>query len=197
MEYQLDLKKLLKELREKTQGRSAITDLERLTKQRSKAIHASCRRRRNTLFRKANELAHLSDAHIYVLVQWEGKYFTYSSTNQNAWPPTVEQVEKSYPQPTKYTATDFLERKDTPLTSAEDEVKHLLEIMGEKHSEQLHKTEKQATKKRVSNRGSSPKKRHWHEQMKLGPTDSARYASEGPLSASDMETDNASTLELD
>lgn len=81
------------------------------------------RRRRETLFRKADELGKMSDAHIYLLVYDSGRYHLYSSRDESSWPPSKEHIvyltypldmvhtnemqNRSFPVPKKRTPADF------------------------------------------------------------------------------------------
>ena len=85
------------------------------------------RRRRETLFRKADELGKMSDAHIYILVYDGGRYYLYSSRDEPSWPPSKEHIvylihppdmihtnemqNRSFPIPKKRTPADFRLRR--------------------------------------------------------------------------------------
>jgi len=49
-------------------------------KDTSKKVREKFRKRRTNLFKKANALAYLCDAQVYVIVGREDKYFAYKST---------------------------------------------------------------------------------------------------------------------
>ena len=49
-------------------------------------------RQRETLFRKADKLGKMSDAHIYLLVYDGGRYHLYLSRNKPSWPLSEEHI---------------------------------------------------------------------------------------------------------
>lgn len=50
------------------------------------------RRRKNTLFKKANGLGKLCDADVAVIVCQNGRFYVYRSTDQTSWPPSMEHI---------------------------------------------------------------------------------------------------------
>ncbi|KAH6646827.1 hypothetical protein BKA67DRAFT_417346 [Truncatella angustata] len=64
-----------------------------------RALLARARRRRQTLFKKADELRSECDAEVYIVIHKHGRFFTYTSTDNPAWPPSKEHIEMSYPLP--------------------------------------------------------------------------------------------------
>lgn len=52
-----------------------------------------------TLVKKAHELGKLCDVDIAVIICRNGRYFTYRSMDRQSWPPSMEQIEISYPLP--------------------------------------------------------------------------------------------------
>jgi hypothetical protein len=50
------------------------------------------RKRKNTLFKKADELQGLTNAEIFLLVAYNGQHFIYTTSKQPGWPPTQEQL---------------------------------------------------------------------------------------------------------
>jgi hypothetical protein len=52
----------------------------------------SFRKRKHTVFSKAGQLADGFDAHVYVVVQFNGRYHVYDSGNKQHWPPSAEMI---------------------------------------------------------------------------------------------------------
>ena len=50
------------------------------------------RKRSSSFFRKANELAQLAEAQIYVVILRNNRYYTYKSTEQPNWPPSESDI---------------------------------------------------------------------------------------------------------
>ena len=64
---------------------------------RSKATHtkkqlAKIRRRRQTVFRKADEFHKLCDAEVYVLILKNSRFYVYSSAERPNWPPPTADI---------------------------------------------------------------------------------------------------------
>jgi hypothetical protein len=55
-------------------------------------LQAMRRKRRVTLFNKAHEFATKCDAHVYLLVRYGQDYYSYTSLEHPAWPPSPQQV---------------------------------------------------------------------------------------------------------
>lgn len=55
-------------------------------------IREKARKRTKSLFNKANELAQIADANIYIVVDRSGKYQIYRSTDQPGWPPSEQEM---------------------------------------------------------------------------------------------------------
>ncbi|KAA8893029.1 hypothetical protein FN846DRAFT_894250 [Sphaerosporella brunnea] len=53
------------------------------------------RKRRNNFLRKAFELGKLCDADVAVIVHEKGNYYTYRSTDDYWWPPSIEEIDKA------------------------------------------------------------------------------------------------------
>ena len=66
-------------------SRSKITKEEKKTKERF-------RKRKASLMHKANELAILTDASVYLVVERKRQFSLYKSTADKTWPPTEEEV---------------------------------------------------------------------------------------------------------
>ena len=63
----------------------AIVKSERLLREK-------LRKRRTNLFKKANELARMTNSKIYVVVQHDDKCHTYKSTEELNWPPLEREI---------------------------------------------------------------------------------------------------------
>ena len=55
------------------------------------------RRRKHGLFKKAYELGKLCDADVAVIVRKNGRFYTYRSTGEESWPPSMAQIVSSIP----------------------------------------------------------------------------------------------------
>ncbi len=55
-------------------------------------VREKARKRTKSLFKKANELAQIADANIYIVVDRSGKYQIYRSTDQAGWPPSEQEM---------------------------------------------------------------------------------------------------------
>ncbi len=63
----------------------AIVKSERLLREK-------LRKRRTNLFKKANELARMTNSKIYIVVQHDDKFHTYKSTEESNWPPPEREI---------------------------------------------------------------------------------------------------------
>jgi hypothetical protein len=63
----------------------AIVKSERLLREK-------LRKRRTNLFKKANELARMTNSKTYIVVQHDDKYYTYKSTEESNWPPPEREI---------------------------------------------------------------------------------------------------------
>lgn len=54
------------------------------------------RRRKKSLIKKAYELGKLFDIDVAVILHKNGRYFTYRSTDQESWPPSMKQIVSLY-----------------------------------------------------------------------------------------------------
>jgi hypothetical protein len=64
----------------------------KIQKAKAKQLYELIRKRRETVFRKAEELRCFGNVDIYILIGYKGKLFTYTSTERSSWPPTKEQI---------------------------------------------------------------------------------------------------------
>ena len=58
----------------------------------SKRRSERLRRRKNTVFQKAHELGKLCGVDVAVIVFQHGRCFMYKSIEQEAWPPSIEEI---------------------------------------------------------------------------------------------------------
>lgn len=65
----------------------ASQEKEKAPRKIAKAFREKSRKRRRNLFKKANELAHLTSSDLYVVVHQRGRFYTYTSSEQPGWPP--------------------------------------------------------------------------------------------------------------
>lgn len=63
-----------------------------VTARSTRQFHNKRRKRRITLINKAHELATRCDAHVYVLVRYGGRYYSYKSLDQASWPPSQADI---------------------------------------------------------------------------------------------------------
>ena len=62
------------------------------TRPNTRSLSEKVRRRRNCLFRKADALAQLTDAEVYVLVAVRDSYYVYKSTGDKDFPPPEYEI---------------------------------------------------------------------------------------------------------
>ena len=58
----------------------------------SRAIREKFRKRRGSLLRKADELAYMCQTDVYMILHRGDRYYTYSSTEREDWPPSEEEM---------------------------------------------------------------------------------------------------------
>ncbi|KAK0247125.1 hypothetical protein LTS09_017726 [Friedmanniomyces endolithicus] len=56
--------------------------------------------------KKALELSKRCNAHVYVVLKYHGRFHVYTSEKSRQWPPTVGEIETSYPPANDYGAGD-------------------------------------------------------------------------------------------
>jgi hypothetical protein len=54
------------------------------------------RKRRNGLFKKTFELSKLCEAEVFLVIEKDDKFYTFRSTEDESWPPTMEEIVSSY-----------------------------------------------------------------------------------------------------
>jgi hypothetical protein len=59
-------------------------------------MRAQLRRGMKTLVKKARKLTKVHDMDIAIIMRKNGQYYTYSSTDEKSWPPTMEQIVSQY-----------------------------------------------------------------------------------------------------
>lgn len=55
-------------------------------------VREKARKRTKNLFKKANELAKIADANVYVVIDRSGKFQVYKSTDTPGWPPSEQEI---------------------------------------------------------------------------------------------------------
>ncbi|KAI9774178.1 MAG: hypothetical protein M1839_001880 [Geoglossum umbratile] len=78
-----------------------------MTTKFNKATDEKFRKRKNNILKKGDELRLLCGADVFILLRRKGRYYTYKSTDQPSWPPTLEKIDQSYPPPVKKTPIEF------------------------------------------------------------------------------------------
>ena len=63
-----------------------------MTTKLKKATDEKFRKRKNSIFKKGDELRLLCGVDVYILLHRKGKYYTYNSMNQPSWPPSLEEI---------------------------------------------------------------------------------------------------------
>ncbi|KAL8673861.1 MAG: hypothetical protein Q9168_001726 [Polycauliona sp. 1 TL-2023] len=63
----------------------------------NRAVREKFRKRRTSLIKKADELAFLCQADVYLVVYRGEKYYSYSSSDRDDWPPSEEEMARHYP----------------------------------------------------------------------------------------------------
>ncbi|KAA6412681.1 MAG: hypothetical protein FRX48_03673 [Lasallia pustulata] len=64
-------------------------------------------RRKSNLVKKADRLARLCQADLALIIRKNGRYYTYRSTDHQRWPPTITEINASYPLPVNLLSEDF------------------------------------------------------------------------------------------
>lgn len=57
--------------------------------------------------KKADQLARLCHADVALIIRRNGRYYTYRSTDHEQWPPSMTEIEASYPLPVNLLSKDF------------------------------------------------------------------------------------------
>src|SRR5687768_8289269 len=68
-----------------------------------------------------NKLRQKYDAHVYLQVQWRGRYYEYTSDKDLRWLKIGDKLEMIYPLPVQWTPSTFVTNSDTPESSLPDE----------------------------------------------------------------------------
>lgn len=61
----------------------------------NRAIREKFRKRRCNLMKKADELAYMCQADVYLVMYRGDKFYSYSSTDREEWPPSEEEMVSS------------------------------------------------------------------------------------------------------
>ncbi|TGO32401.1 hypothetical protein BHYA_0321g00080 [Botrytis hyacinthi] len=88
----------------------------RANKMRSEAI----RKRKATLIKKAHELGRLDGIDVAVFIFHRNQYFTYKSVDTISWPPSINDIQLTYPMPVNFTFKDIEERLSLKRKTAVD-----------------------------------------------------------------------------
>jgi len=81
----------------------------------NKAIGQKFHKQRHSFLKKGNDLKKLCGAEIYVLLKYRGKYYAYTSTSDNSWPPTPEQIVSFHSISTKIDNERLRKEQSYPL----------------------------------------------------------------------------------
>ncbi|KAK3612990.1 hypothetical protein LTR56_028131 [Elasticomyces elasticus] len=76
------------------------------------------RKRKRTIMKKAQELSKLCHARVYLVVKYHGRFHVFTSETSRQWPPTVSEIETSYPPAEEYPMDCAL----TPATLAKEDM---------------------------------------------------------------------------
>ena len=63
---------------------------------RTSIVKDSFRKRNRTVIRKAHQLAARYKAQVYLVVQFNGKFHTYNSVNDEQWPPSIDKIVREH-----------------------------------------------------------------------------------------------------
>ncbi|KAL8696245.1 MAG: hypothetical protein Q9201_007754 [Fulgogasparrea decipioides] len=66
--------------------------MQRAPRNPSRAIREKFRKRRSSLLKKADELAYMCQTDVYLILYRGDKFYTYSSTDRDDWPPSEEEM---------------------------------------------------------------------------------------------------------
>lgn len=66
--------------------------MQRVSRNPSRAIREKFRKRSGSLLKKADELAYICPTDVYQILYRGKKFYTYSSTDRDDWPPSEEKV---------------------------------------------------------------------------------------------------------
>jgi hypothetical protein len=59
-----------------------------------KSTRETFRRRKLNFLKRGNDISAAFEADVYILISWNGKFFTYKSTDQPSWPPAEDDLVK-------------------------------------------------------------------------------------------------------
>ncbi|KAL2056580.1 hypothetical protein ABVK25_002974 [Lepraria finkii] len=69
--------------------------LEMARVKKDRRLREKFRKRQTNLFKKANDLAWMTESKIYIVVQHDDKFHTYKSTQEPRWPPSGKELVSS------------------------------------------------------------------------------------------------------
>ncbi|KAI9765389.1 MAG: hypothetical protein M1839_005511 [Geoglossum umbratile] len=76
------------------------------------------RKRKKTLFKRAHELGTLCSVDVAVIIRKDGRYFTYRSINQGSWPPSMKEIQTTYPLIQDILPQDMQVQDESPIFGA-------------------------------------------------------------------------------
>ncbi|KAI9727198.1 MAG: hypothetical protein M1834_008506 [Cirrosporium novae-zelandiae] len=76
-------------------------------KKSNRALNEQFRKRRNNFLKKANDIARISDAKVYVIIEKKGRLIIYNSEDPSSWPPKENDLRRYYPLPVRKSPADF------------------------------------------------------------------------------------------
>ncbi|KAL8641808.1 MAG: hypothetical protein Q9228_001426 [Teloschistes exilis] len=71
--------------------------MQKASRNPSRAIREKFRKRSGSLLKKADELAYMCQTDVYLILYRGNKFYTYSSTDRDDWPPSEEEMNRHYP----------------------------------------------------------------------------------------------------
>ncbi|TVY12797.1 hypothetical protein LARI1_G009078 [Lachnellula arida] len=70
------------------------------------------RRRKETFFLKAMELGEFPGVDIAVVIFQNGRYSTFTSVEDESWPPSMENIQMKFPPTMKFSVQDIKKRQE-------------------------------------------------------------------------------------
>ncbi|KAI4193675.1 MAG: hypothetical protein LQ350_008206 [Teloschistes chrysophthalmus] len=71
--------------------------MQKVSRNPSRAIREKFRKRSGSLLKKADELVYICQTDVYLILYHGNKFYTYSSTDRDDWPPSEEEMNRHYP----------------------------------------------------------------------------------------------------
>ncbi|KAF7912281.1 uncharacterized protein EAF01_001302 [Botrytis porri] len=91
-----------------------------MTSRTNKTRSETIRKRKATLIKKAHELGRLDGIDVAVFIFHRNQYFTYKSVDTISWPPSINDIQLTYPMPVNFTSKDIEERLSLKRKTAVD-----------------------------------------------------------------------------